>query len=212
MEPTTNPGPAQVLVVEDAAINVDIVLALLGQDPSLLLRVARTGEAALAAVQEAPPDLVLLDIGLPDLDGYTVCRRLKEDPQGNLIPIIFLTSRDEPEDVARGFEAGGVDYVTKPFEPLELQARVACHLAQKRWQDAERALVAKLEAALAEVKALSGLIPICAWCKQVRDDQGYWQQVESYVSARSEAIFSHGVCPECLPKLKAQFEEDPQDA
>lgn len=200
-------GPAQVLVVEDAPINVEIVLNLLGQDPQLLLRVARTGHEALAAVQAELPDLILLDIGLPDLDGYGVCQQLKADEKSAKIPIIFLTSRDEPEDVVQGFEAGGVDYITKPFEALELKARVACHLAQKRWADAERALIAELEAALAEVKALSGLIPICAWCKQVRDDQGFWQQVESYVADHSQAKFSHGVCPSCLPKLKAQFEE-----
>jgi hypothetical protein len=78
--------------------------------------------------------------------------------------------------------------------------------------DAERALITELEAALAEVKALSGLIPICAWCKQVRDDQGFWQQVESYVADHSQAKFSHGVCPVCLPKLQAQFEEGLPDA
>lgn len=203
-----SPGPARVLVVEDAPINVEIVLNLLGQDPSLALEVARTGGEALAAVRADPPDLILLDIGLPDVDGYTVCQCLKAEPQSSLIPVIFLTSRDEPEDIVKGFEAGGVDYITKPFEALELQARVSCHLAQKRWIDAERALVAKLEAALAEVQALSGLIPICAWCKQVRDDQGFWQQVEGYVSAHSQATFSHSVCPACLPKLKAQFAEE----
>jgi DNA-binding response OmpR family regulator len=205
-------GPAQVLVVEDAPINVEIVLNLLGQDGSLAMRVARTGTEALEAVRADPPDLILLDIGLPDLDGYAVCERLKTDPTSANIPIIFLTSRDEPEDVVRGFEAGGVDYITKPFEALELQARVSCHLAQKRWMDAERALITELEAALAEVKALSGLIPICAWCKQVRDDQGFWQQVESYVADHSQAKFSHGVCPVCLPKLQAQFEEGLPDA
>ncbi|MBK8727659.1 MAG: response regulator [Holophagaceae bacterium] len=207
MEGTSAVHQAKVLVVEDAPINVDIVLGLLGQDPSLTLSVARTGGEALAAVRTSPPDLILLDIGLPDLDGYTVCQSLKADPQSQRIPVIFLTSREEPEDVARGFEAGGVDYITKPFEPLELKARVDCHLAQKRWADAERALIAKLEAALAEVKTLSGLIPICAWCKQVRDDQGFWQQVERYMADRTDANFTHSVCPNCLPKLKAQFEE-----
>ena len=207
MESTRALHQAKVLVVEDAPINVDIVLGLLGQDPGLVLSVARSGGEALAAVRASAPDLILLDIGLPDLDGYAVCQALKADPQSQRIPVIFLTSREEPEDVALGFEAGGVDYITKPFEPLELKARVDCHLAQKRWADAERALIAKLEAALAEVKTLSGLIPICAWCKQVRDDQGFWQQVEKYMADRSEASFTHSVCPTCLPKLKAQFEE-----
>ena len=113
---------------------------------------------------------------------------------------------------------GGVEAETgltrnrKAFEALELQARVTCHLAQKRWSDAERALIAELEAALANVRTLSGLIPICAWCKQVRDDQGFWQQVESYVAEHSRAEFSHSVCPDCLPRLKAQFEEEVPNA
>lgn len=198
-------SPAQVLVVEDAPINVEIVLNLLCQDANLQLRVAKTGTEALESVKAEPPDLILLDVGLPDLDGYTVCRRLKADPLSRLIPIIFLTSRDDPEDVVRGFEAGGVDYITKPFEALELQARVSCHLAQKRWADAERALIGELEAALAEVKTLSGLIPICAHCKKVRDDQGFWQQVEGYVSAHSRATFSHGICPVCIHELYPDF-------
>lgn len=212
LEAAPQAGLARVLLVEDAPINIDIVLNLLGQDPSLALSVARTGTQALEAARVEAPDLILLDVGLPDLDGYAVCQRLKADPACAKVPVIFLTSRDEPEDVVRGFEAGGVDYITKPFEALEMQARVSCHLAQKRWADAERALIAELEAALAEVRTLSGLIPICAWCKQVRDDSGYWQQVEHYVAAHSKAKFSHGVCPDCLPKLKAQFELEGPDA
>jgi PleD family two-component response regulator len=206
MESLVAATAAKVLVVEDAVINLDIVIHMLRSDAGLTLRVARTGGEALALVRADPPDLILLDIGLPDVDGLTVCQSLKADPQSQMIPVIFLTSRDEPEDVVRGFEAGGVDYIVKPFEALELRARVACHLARKRWADAERALVLKLEAALAEVQTLSGLIPICAWCKQVRDDSGFWQQVESYVAAHTQATFSHGVCPSCMPKLKAQFE------
>ena len=101
--------------------------------------------------------------------------------------------------IARGLEAGALDYIVKPFEPLELLARVRTHLALHRSRTQERKLVKDLQAALEQGKQLSGLLPICAGCKKVRDDNGFWQQVERYIADHSEATFSHGLCPDCIP-------------
>jgi response regulator RpfG family c-di-GMP phosphodiesterase len=90
-----------------------------------------------------------------------------------------------------------VDYVGKPFRPEELQVRVATHVALKLAKDRERALRQELEEALGQVKQLSGLLPICSWCKKIRDGEGAWNSLEDYISAHSEADFTHGVCPDC---------------
>ena len=127
---------SRILIVDDAEANVDVLVNLLRAD--YRLSVALDGEAALRAVAKNPPDLVLLDIVMPQLDGYAVCRRLRENEAWREIPVMFLSSLEEATDKARGFEAGGNDYVTKPFEPLEVQARVRSLLRAKAYSDAVR--------------------------------------------------------------------------
>src|SRR6188508_701487 len=126
----------RVLVVDDMKANVDMLVeALRGEHK---LSVALDGEAALRAVQKSPPDLLLLDIVMPDLDGYEVCRRLRADPAHRELPIMFLSSLEDVRDKARGFELGANDYLTKPFEILEVQARVRSLLKAKAYADAMR--------------------------------------------------------------------------
>jgi sigma-B regulation protein RsbU (phosphoserine phosphatase) len=127
---------SRILIVDDAPANVDVLVNLLRAD--YRLSVALDGEAALRSIAKTPPDLVLLDIVMPGLDGYAVCRRIREDDAWRDIPVMFLSSLEEATDKARGFEAGGNDYVTKPFEPLEVQARVRSLLHAKAYSDAIR--------------------------------------------------------------------------
>jgi CheY-like chemotaxis protein len=152
-------------------------------------------------VAAAPPDLVLLDVRMPGLTGLEVCRRLKADPGAQAIPVIFLSAAGESEDIVAGFEAGGADYVAKPFRAPELLARVRAHLELKRGREAQTRLIAELQEALDSVKVLSGLVPICGNCHKIRNDGGFWQRMESYIESRSEAKFSHGVCPDCIEVL-----------
>jgi sigma-B regulation protein RsbU (phosphoserine phosphatase) len=127
----------RVLVVDDMKANVDMLVeALRGEHK---LSVALDGEAALRAVQKSPPDLLLLDIVMPGVDGYEVCRRLRADPATREIPIMFLSSLEDVKDKARGFELGANDYLTKPFEILEVKARVRSLLKAKAYADAVRA-------------------------------------------------------------------------
>ena len=116
-----------VLIVDDTETNLDILVETLGED--FEIAVAMDGHSALELAAAQPPDLILLDIMMPGLDGYEVCRRLKADPATAGIPVIFLTALTDVADKTRGFASGGVDYVTKPFEPSEVQARVRTHLA-----------------------------------------------------------------------------------
>jgi phosphoserine phosphatase RsbU/P len=126
----------RVLVVDDTEANIDVLVhTLRGQ---YRLSVAVDGEAALRSIERSPPDIVLLDIMMPGLDGYAVCRRIRENDAWRDIPVMFLSSLEDARDKARGFEAGGNDYVTKPFEPLEVRARVGSLLRSKAYSDAIR--------------------------------------------------------------------------
>jgi sigma-B regulation protein RsbU (phosphoserine phosphatase) len=127
----------RVLIVDDAKANVDMLVeALRGEHK---LSVAMDGETALRAVERSAPDLVLLDIVMPGLDGYEVCRRLRADPATRELPVMFLSSLEDVRDKAKGFELGANDYLTKPFEILEVKARVRSLLKAKAYADAVRA-------------------------------------------------------------------------
>jgi DNA-binding response OmpR family regulator len=129
-----NPEPiAELLIVDDSPV----VLHLLSQMLMRLnfkVRPASCGELALQAARIQPPDLILLDINMPGMNGYEVCQRLKADESLKAIPVIFISSLDEAIDKTKGFEAGGADYITKPFQFEDVMARVRIHLAQRRQQ------------------------------------------------------------------------------
>jgi len=183
-------GKAEILVVDDTPENLELLSQEL-EKQGYRVRPAPDGEMALRAAEMNPPDLVLLDIRMPRLDGYEVCRQLKARPSLHEIPVIFLSALDDGADKLTAFEVGGVDYVTKPFHFPEVLARVSTHLAL-------RSTVKALRDALDEVQTLRGLIPICSHCKSVRDDAGFWHAVEAYFTSRSEVTFSHGICPTCV--------------
>ena len=144
------------------------------------------------------PRLAILDWMMPGLDGVEICRRVRATTPRKPPYLILLTARGSTADVVVGLQAGADDYVTKPFERDELKARVQAGARIVELQEALATRVIELEEALSRVKLLQGLLPICAYCKRVRNDGDYWQQVESYVSEHSEARFSHGICPECF--------------
>jgi len=127
----------RVLIVDDVKANVDMLVEALRGDYKL--SVALGGEAALRAVEKSPPDLLLLDIVMPDMDGYEVCRRLRADPATRELPVMFLSSLEDVKDKAKGFELGANDYLTKPFEILEVKARVNSLLKAKAYADAVKA-------------------------------------------------------------------------
>jgi CheY-like chemotaxis protein len=145
---------------------------------------------------EAPP-LALLDWMMPGLDGLEVCRRVRAAQLNQPPYLILLTARGGKCDVVAGLEGGADDYLVKPLEDDELLAHlhVAERILRLRKQLADQ--VAELQHSLAQVKKLQGLLPICCYCKKIRTDESYWQQVETYIAAHSEAIFSHTICPAC---------------
>lgn len=198
---------ADILVVDDTRENLRLLVRLL-VERGYKVRPASSGRMALTAAQISPPDLILLDIMMPEIDGYEVCAQLKADKNTRDIPVIFISALHNTMDIVRAFTAGGVDYITKPFQAEEVLARVNTHLTICKLQ---QELVIKnqqlqtqneaLQTALDNVKTLSGLLPICASCKKIRDDDGYWHTVEVYIRDHSNAIFSHGICPDCMLEL-----------
>ena len=163
---------------------------------------AADGAAALRIIEAGPcPDIALLDWVMPEIDGPEVCRIIRARPQTVPVYVILLTSRGGRQNIVQGLQAGADDYITKPFDHDELRARLA---VGRRIVELQRSLavrVQQLEDALARVKQLQGLVPICSYCKKIRDDSNYWQQLESYLSDHSEATFSHGICPDCYEKI-----------
>lgn len=175
---------ATILVVDDNSENVDIMVEFLkGYD----VLVALDGPGALDILEKERVDIVLLDVTMPDMDGFEVCRKMKASPRLKPIPVIFVTARAATDDIVRGLNLGGVDYITKPFKSAELLARIRTHIELKKARE--------------EIKNLRGILPICAACKKIRDDKGYWNQIESYISKHSDADFSHSICPDCAAKL-----------
>lgn len=185
----------KLLVVDDVPENLIILYKLLRKEYQVIG--ANSGKEALQILSADRPDLILLDIMMPDMDGLEVCRVLKEDDRLREIPIIFITALTDEMDESRGFEAGAVDYITKPVKPAILSHRVAVHLELQSQREALARQNDELQQALARVNELSGLLPICMTCKKIRDDNGYWNQLESYISTHSEALFSHSYCPDC---------------
>ncbi len=168
-----------ILAVDDKPQNLQFLGKLLA-DNHYDVGMAQSGAQALNFVEKQEPDLILLDIMMPEMDGYEVCITLKKDHRLSHIPVIFLTAKSDSNAVVQGFDAGGSDYVTKPFNAPELLARIRTHI---------------------EIKILRGLLPICSKCKKIRDDQGFWQQVDTYIEKHSQATFTHGICPDCLTAL-----------
>jgi len=176
--------------------------------------VAGNGAEAWTLLQdEDAPRLAILDWMMPGMDGPDVCRRARAAPRTPPPYIILLTTRDSRADVVAGLDAGADDYMAKPFDREELRARVGVGVRMVELQQSLADRLRDLEDALARVKQLQGLLPICSYCKKIRDDGNYWNQVETYISAHSGAQFSHGICPDCFekfvrPQLEAAGEDD----
>lgn len=166
---------------------------------------AASGEETLARLADTePPRIIVLDWLMPGMDGLEVCRKVRQDPRLATVYVILLTSRNEKQDIVRGLESGADDYIIKPFDYDELRARLQVGSRMVQLQTALAERVRQLEEAMHREKQLMGLLPICSFCKKIRDDKEIWQPMESYLARRSEVRFSHSICPECAKK----WEED----
>ena len=157
--------------------------------------VAQNGTAAWEhIIGRQPPAIAVIDWMMPGLDGIELCTRVRATKLASPVYMILLTSRNSRQDLVAGLEAGADDYLTKPFDPDELRARI--HVGQRTL------------GLMANIKQLTGLLPICSYCKRIRDDNDYWEQVESYIGGHTDARFSHGICPACMVKVMAELNDD----
>lgn len=177
------PNSGEILIIDDNPDNIQVLAGLLGRE-GYAVSACLSGEQALEfiVIDAHRPELVLLDVMMPGMDGYETCRKIKEFPSFSGIPVIFLTARGETEDIVNGFRAGAVDYVGKPFHPEELLARVQTHIALRR--------------ARTEIAILRNLMPVCAWCKKVHCDDNTWEPLEAHVAKLIGSQVSHGICPD----------------
>ena len=194
-----------ILVIDDSPTNLAVITEHL-EERAFEVMIARDGEDGIAKASHGQPDLILLDVMMPGIDGFETCSRLKSDPRTKEIPVLFMTAMDSVEDKLKGFEAGGVDYIVKPINELETIARINAHLKIRNLQKDLEEKNRRLQQAMDEVKKLQGIIPICSICKKIRDDKGYWKQIEAYIQEHSEAEFSHSICEECARKYYAHLD------
>jgi DNA-binding response OmpR family regulator len=188
----------KILIAEDDAVS-RLLLENVLRDWSYDVVTAGDGLAAWDALQQPePPRLAIVDWQMPGLDGLEVCRRTRANPATASVYVLLLTGKGGTDNVVQGLRSGANDYLTKPFDLDELSARLGVGRRVVELQQSLAERVAELERTLAQVKRLQGLIPICAWCKRVRNDANYWQQVEEYIGEHSGARFSHGICPQCF--------------
>jgi sigma-B regulation protein RsbU (phosphoserine phosphatase) len=154
------------------------------------------------------PSLAIIDWMMPTVDGLELCRRIRQSAAHAHMYVILLTGRDERKDVVAGLDAGADDYIVKPFDPDELRARVQVGIRVLTLQERLADRVTELQDALKRVNRLQGLLPICSYCKRIRGDDQYWQQVDAYIVEHSDARFTHGVCPPCTQKLLAEIDQE----
>ncbi len=190
----------KILIVDDDP-DVRFATSRVAKNAGYSVLEAATGEEALKTARKEKPDIILLDVVLPDVSGSDICRQIKAEEcfKGTFVIMTsgFKTSSDEQ---ARGLDNGADGYIARPVSNRELTARIN---AMVRIMVAERQrdhLIDELRQALSKIKQLSGLLPICMHCKKIRDDKGYWNQLEAYIQENTDAEFSHSICRECAQR------------
>lgn len=181
----------KILVVDDdprVRDTLEFMLDAIGHEVSA----AADGLEGWARFQTSGVDVVFTDWMMPGMDGLDLCTRIREAGRDRYTYVIILTALDGPDNYLAGMDAGADDFVTKPCSQRELQARLRV---------AERVLNLQ-----GQVRTLEGLLPICSYCKQMRDDDGSWLPIEEYIAARTDADFTHGICPTCQVAVEQEIE------
>ncbi len=195
----------EILIAEDSAVTRLLLESHLTHWGYQIRSTENGAEAWGQLQQEDAPRLVILDWMMPEMSGVEVIRQIRAQPHRPYTYIILLTGNTTSEDLAVGFAAGADDYIFKPFDEVVLQARIQ---AGERILKLEQTLadkIAELETALTQVKLLKELLPICMFCKKIRDDNDYWQQIEVYLHQQTGTDFSHGICPDCFSRRHELF-------
>ncbi len=192
-----------VLIVEDDKDTAKLIEKLLKNFGYIVAGIVATGKEAISKSEECKPDIVLMDIQLEgQMDGLETAKKIKLCSN---IPVIYLTAYSDENKLKRAKVTEPFAYIIKPFKERELHANIQMALYKNETENKLKRMYRELQDSLAKVKLLSGLVPICANCKNIKDDKGNWEQIETYIENNSEALFSHGICLKCAKKLYPEY-------
>jgi DNA-binding response OmpR family regulator len=187
----------RILIAEDDPTSRRLLEATLARDGYDVVSASDGDEAWTRLHARDAPRLAILDWMMPGTDGIEICRRLRSEARTSYVYVLLVTTKTKTEDIIHGLDAGADDYLTKPYDPQELRCRVQSGVRLLRLEEALAEKVHELEEALSHVKQLQGLLPICMFCKKIRDDSDTWHRLETYIERNTEAMFSHSLCGDC---------------
>ncbi|HHI02498.1 MAG: response regulator [Candidatus Zixiibacteriota bacterium] len=197
----------RILIAEDDIVSRKVLTRFLEKWGHEVIAVKNGNEAIEVLKGDDAPNFAILDWMMPEKDGTDVCQWVRQQENGTFVYIILLTARTEKDDIITGLSSGADDYVTKPFNVAELKQRVMAGERIIMLESRLQTKIDELEDAFQNIKQLHGILPICAWCKKIKDGDEYWHSVEEYITSHSKADFTHGICPECLEKQEEIFPE-----
>jgi PleD family two-component response regulator len=224
--PADHPLPEQyhapVLLIDDQPHISDLIQLALARQKDIDFHYCSDPNEAVDLANRLNPTVILLDLAMPQMSGLELLKRFRENPATAVTPIVVLSAEEEARTKSKAFALGANDYLVKLPSAIEMRARVRYHSrahlngiqreeAFAALRESQQQMVGKnteliksnrdLDDALAKVKQLHGLLPICSSCKKIRDEENHWSEVESYVQKRSNALFTHTVCPDCIKTL-----------
>jgi DNA-binding response OmpR family regulator len=200
----------RVLIADDDLTSRHVLRAILEMNGHEVVETTDGNEAWTVISGPNPPRVIILDRVMPEMDGITLCRKIREIPTQDPPYIMILTIKDKIHDIAEGLDAGANDYLTKPIAPAELSARLRVGIRLLDIQHSLNERIRQLEETHHRLCSLEGIIPICTKCKKIRTDEQAWEQLEKYVEEHSAARFSHGICPDCLTKTHPSIHIKPR--
>ena len=235
-----------IMIVEDSPTQAEQLKYIL-EEHKFNVIIMKNGKDALKLLETTTPTIIVSDIIMPEIDGFELCRQIKNNPVTKDVPVILLTSLSESVDIIKGLQAGADNFITKPYQNHYLISRIVFllvnnHITQSgedrkdiqiRFSGKDYVINSskrqilnlllssyetaiqknielaetnkKLQDALSKVKQLGGLLPICASCKKIRNDDGYWEQIELYIKEHSEADFTHSLCEKCAKEMYGEY-------
>jgi CheY-like chemotaxis protein len=196
--------PEHLLIAEDHEAARTALQNLLEWKGFSVTAVADGKRALKVLTSDNAPSIALLDWEMPGMTGPDICRAVRSHPAGHYVYLIVITAREGEEGVAEAMAAGADDFVRKPFGVPEVVARIRNGQRMLKLERSLAARITELEHALETGRQLKRLLPICAYCKSIRDDSDYWQEIEQYNHKHTGTDFSHGICPACMEKVKRE--------
>ena len=191
----------RILIAEDDGASRVMLAGVLKKMGHAVIETVNGEEAWSVMRAPGAPELAILDWMMPETDGLEVVQKIRAMKNNYQPYLIMLTAKSTKTDLIGGLDAGVNEYLVKPFDIAELRARVDVGRRMIELQYALMDKIEQLRIAMNDIKTLRGIIPICSNCKKIRDDKGYWNQVETYIHEHSDVEFTHGICPECVKKL-----------